>query len=281
MRRVRVAGVQMDPKILEKEKNLSKCLEFLETAAKKNAEIIVFPECALTGYCFSSLEESFSVAESVFGPSSRAIASLCKELNVYTIIGFLERDGDKYYNSIALIGPNGVIGTYRKLHLPFLGIDRFVNPGDQPLKIFETEVGRIGMNICFDIRIPESARVLTLLGAESIMLPTNWPKGAELVPKYVINARAYENRVNVIAVNRVGKERGFEFIGQSKIVDYSGKTLAEANSLKEEIIFATIDLDGARKKHVIIVPGEFELPLFEGRRPEFYGILVKAINTYQ
>jgi len=281
MRRVRVAGVQMDPKILEKEKNLSKCLEFLETAAKKNAEIIVFPECALTGYCFSSLEESFSVAESVFDPSSRAIASLCKELNVYTIIGFLERDGDKYYNSIALIGPNGVIGTYRKLHLPFLGIDRFVNPGDQPLKVFETEVGRIGMNICFDIRIPESARVLTLLGAESIMLPTNWPKGAELVPKYVINARAYENRVNVIAVNRVGKERGFEFIGQSKIVDYSGKTLAEANSLKEEIIFATIDLDGARKKHVIIVPGEFELPLFEGRRPEFYGILVKAINTYR
>jgi len=280
MRRVRVAGVQMDPKILEKEKNLSKCLEFLETAAKKKAEIIVFPECALTGYCFSSLEESFSVAEPVLGPSSRAIASLCTELNVYTIIGFLERDGEKYYNTVVLIGPKGLIGKYRKIHLPFLGIDRFVNPGNQPLKVFKTGVGRIGMNICFDVRMPESARILTLLGAESIMLPTNWPKGAELVPKYVINARAYENRVNFIAVNRVGKERGFEFIGQSKIVDYSGKTLVEANSLKEEIIFATIDLDGARKKHVILVPGEFELPLFKGRRPEFYGILVKAINTY-
>ncbi len=280
MRNVRVAGVQMDPKILEKEKNLSKCLEFLETAAKKKAEIIVFPECALTGYCFSSLEESFSVAEPVFGPSSRAIAALCRELNVYTIIGLLEKDGEKYYNTVALIGPKGLIGKYRKLHLPFLGIDRFVDPGDQPLKVFETGVGRIGMNICFDIRMPESARVLTLLGAESIMLPTNWPKGADLVPKYVINARAYENRVNVIAVNRVGKERGFEFIGQSKIVDYSGKTLVEANSLEEEIIFATIDLDGARKKHIVLVPGEFELPLFKRRRPEFYGLLVKAINTY-
>ena len=148
------------------------------------------------------------------------------------------------------------------------------------MKVFETGVGRIGMNICFDIRMPESARVLTLLGAESIMLPTNWPKGADLVPKYVINARAYENRVNVIAVNRVGKERGFEFIGQSKIVDYSGKTLVEANSLEEEIIFGTIDLDGARKKHIVLVPGEFELPLFKRRRPEFYGLLVKAINTY-
>ncbi len=280
MRNVRVAGVQMDPKILEKEKNLSKCLEFLETAAKKKAEIIVFPECALTGYCFSSLEESFSVAEPVFGPSSRAIAALCRELNVYTIIGLIEKDGEKYYNTVVLIGPKGLIGKYRKLHLPFLGIDRFVDPGDQPLKVFETGVGRIGMNICFDIRMPESARVLTLLGAESIMLPTNWPKGADLVPKYVINARAYENRVNVIAVNRVGKERGFEFIGQSKIVDYSGKTLVEANSLEEEIIFATIDLDGARKKHIVLIPGEFELPLFKRRRPEFYGLLVKAINTY-
>jgi predicted amidohydrolase len=280
MRNVQVAGVQMDPKILEKEKNLSKCLEFLETAAKKSAEIIVFPECALTGYCFSSLEESFSVAEPVFGPSSRAIAALCRELNVYTIIGLIEKDGEKYYNTVVLIGPKGLIGKYRKLHLPFLGIDRFVDPGDQPLKVFETGVGRIGMNICFDIRMPESARVLTLLGAESIMLPTNWPKGADLVPKYVINARAYENRVNVIAVNRVGKERGFEFIGQSKIVDYSGKTLVEANSLEEEIIFATIDLDGARKKHIVLVPGEFELPLFKRRRPEFYGLLVKAINTY-
>jgi len=280
MRNVRVAGVQMDPKILEKEKNLSKCLKFLETAAKKKAEIIVFPECALTGYCFSSLEESFSVAEPIFGPSSRAIAALCRELNVYTIIGLLEKDGEKYYNTVALIGPKGLIGKYRKLHLPFLGIDRFVDPGDQPLKVFETGVGRIGMNICFDIRMPESARVLTLLGAESIMLPTNWPKGADLVPKYVINARAYENRVNVIAVNRVGKERGFEFIGQSKIVDYSGKTLVEANSLEEEIIFATIDLDGARKKHIVLVPGEFELPLFKRRRPEFYGLLVKTINTY-
>lgn len=280
MRRIKVAGVQMNPKILEKEKNLTKCLELMEVATKRNARIVVFPECALTGYCFSSLEESFSVAEPIFGPSMQTLASLCTELNVYTIIGFLEKDGDKYYNTIALIGPKGIIGQYRKLHLPFLGIDRFVNPGNQPFKVFETELGRIGMNICFDVRMPESARILTLLGAETIMLPTNWPKGAELVPKYVINARAYENRVNVVAVNRVGKERGFEFIGQSKIVDYSGKTLAEANSLKEEVIFAMIDLDGARKKHVILVPGEFELPLFKGRRPEFYGILVKAINTY-
>jgi len=279
MRRVKVAGVQMNPKILEKEKNLTKCLEWMDVAAKSNAKIVVFPECALTGYCFSSLEESFSIAEPIFGPSMLTLTSLCAELKICTIIGFLERDGDKYYNSVALIGPKGVIGKYRKLHLPFLGIDRFVNLGNESLKVFETELGRIGMNICFDIRMPESARILTLLGAEMIMLPTNWPKGAELVPKYVINARAYENRVNVIAVNRVGKERGFEFIGQSKIVDYSGRTLAEANSLKEEVIFATIDLEGARKKHVILVPGEFELPLFKGRRPEFYGILVKAINN--
>ena len=279
MSEVKVAGVQMNPIILEKEKNLTKCLEFIETAAKKKAKIIVFPECALTGYCFSSLEEGMSVAEPMFGPSSRVLAALCSERKVYTIIGFLERERAQCYNTIALIGPEGVIGNYRKLHLPFLGIDRFVNPGNQPLKVYDTGVGRIGMNICFDVRIPESARVLTLLGADSIMLPTNWPKGADLVPKYVINTRAYENRVNFIAVNRVGKERGFEFIGQSKIVDYSGQTLVEATSFREETIFATIDLEGARNKRVILIPGEFELPLFTGRRPEFYRIIVKAINT--
>jgi predicted amidohydrolase len=272
---VKVAGIQTNPKILEKENNLNECLELIQTASSKGAKIIVFPECAITGYCFSSLEESLSIAEPILGPSTREISSLCIELGVYTIIGLLESEGEKCYNASALVGPSGFIGKYRKIHLPHLGVDRFVNRGDQPMKVFETEVGKLGMIICFDVRMPESARVLTLLGAESIMLPTNWPKGAELVPKYMINTRAYENRVNFVAVNRVGKERSFQFIGQSKIVDYSGKTLAEASSSKEEIIFATINLEEAKKKRVIIIPGEFELPLLEGRRPEFYDSLIK------
>ncbi len=273
MEQVGVAGVQTDPKILEKEGNLESCLQLIHIAARKGSKLIVFPECSLTGYCFSSLSEGLDIAERIPGPSTREISSLCKELRVYTIIGLLEKYGNKCFNSVAFIGPEGVIGRYRKIHLPYLGIDRFATPGDEPYAVYTTDLGKIGMQICFDVRFPESARVLALLGAEVIVLPTNWPEGAEPVSEFVINTRAYENRVNYVAVNRVGIERGFRFIGQSIIVDYQGKTLAKADPIKEEIIYAKLDPVGARNKHVVIVPGEFELPLFDARRPEFYSIL--------
>ncbi len=272
---VRVAGVQMEPKILEKERNLEKCLSLMWTAAENGAKLLVFPECSLTGYCFSSLDEAFPIAESIPGSSTEAIIRMCKELGVYAVLGLLEKDGMKVYNALVFAGPEGLVGKYRKIHLPHLGIDRFATHGDQPFRVFETEVGKVGVNICFDVRFPESARVMALQGAEIIALPTNWPVGAEGVPQYVINTRAYENRVNYIAVNRVGTERGFRFIGQSKIVDYTGRTVSEANALEEEVIYAELDLMGTRNKRVVIVPGEFELPLFEERRPEFYQKIIE------
>jgi len=267
---VKVAGVQMEPKILMKERNLEKCLSFMRTAAENGAKLLIFPECSLTGYCFSSLDEALPVAESIPGPSAEAIVRMCKELGVYAVVGLLEKDGRKIYNALVFAGPRGLVGKYRKIHLPHLGIDRFATRGDQPFRVFETRVGRVGVNICFDVRFPESARVMALQGAEIVALPTNWPVGAEGVPQYVINTRAYENRVNYVAVDRVGTERGFRFIGQSKIVDYAGRTVSEANALEEEVIYAELDLKGARNKRVVIVPGEFELPIFEERRPEFY-----------
>jgi len=272
---VRVAGVQMEPKILMKERNLEKCLSLMRTAAENGAKLLVFPECSLTGYCFSSLNEAFPIADSIPGLCTEAIIRMCKELGVYAVMGLLEKDGTKVYNALVFTGPEGLVGKYRKIHLPHLGIDRFATHGNQPFRVFETGVGRVGVSICFDVRFPESARVMAFLGAEIIALPTNWPVGAEDVPQYVINTRAYENRVNFIAVNRVGTERGFKFIGQSKIVDYTGRTISEANAYEEEIIYAEFDLKGTRNKRVVIVPGEFELPLFEERRPEFYHKIIE------
>jgi predicted amidohydrolase len=167
------------------------------------------------------------------------------------------------------------VGKYRKTHLPHLGVDRFVAPGDAPLDVYDTAIGRIGLNICFDVRFPEPARVLALNGADLIALPTNWPEGAESAPDYLVNARAIENRVTYVAVDREGAERGFRFIGRSKIVDYRGQTLAEASPDREAIIYDTLDLELARDKHVVVTPGEYELPLFTGRRPELYAALVE------
>ncbi|MDQ1279612.1 MAG: Amidohydrolase [Thermoproteota archaeon] len=276
-RLVKVAAIQSDPKILEVEKNLDECLEFIKVASKKDAKLIVFPECSLTGYCFSSFDEVMSVAETIPGRNVNIVSSLCKELGVYVVIGLVEREGDKCFNSLSILGPKGFIGKYRKLHLPYLGLDRFVSHGDIPLRILDTEVGKLGGIICFDTRFPEAVRILALLGAEIIVLPTNWPKGADLVPKYVINTRAYENRVHYIAANRVGRERGFRFIGHSKIVHCSGVTLAEASISKEEIIYAQLSPEESREKHVVIKKNEFELPLFKERRPELYELICKKI----
>jgi predicted amidohydrolase len=275
MLNMKIAGAQMNPWILEKERNLEKCLDNTRIAKKAGAELVVFPECALTGYCFTSREESFTMAETVPGWSTCTIAALCQELETYVVVGLLEKARDKLYNTAAFLGPGGLIGKYRKNHLPYLGADRFTDHGNKAYQTYTTPIGNIGLNICFDLRFPEPSRIMALKGAEIIVLPTNWPEGAENSPEHYVSVRASENRVNCIAVNRVGSERGFKFIGCSKIVDPDGKTLVEASSNKEEIIYADVDLHAAKNKRVVIRPGEYELPLWDERRPELYGTIAR------
>jgi len=176
---MKVAAVQMDIKILEKERNLEKILDCLESTAQAGAGIVVFPECALTGYCFTSLEEAAPVAEPVPGPASEALAAAALKLDCTAVVGMLERDGDKVYNSALVVTPQGIAGTFRKLHLPYLGIDRFVTPGDKPFPVFETAHGKLGINICFDCSFPEAGRVLKLKGVQLLAIATNWPIGSD------------------------------------------------------------------------------------------------------
>lgn len=276
MEKIRIAGVQMTPRILEKARNLNTCLERLKEATRLGARLTVFPECCLTGYCFPSLDEAIPLAETIPGPSTQEIAAACQKLQVHVIIGLIERDEDRFYNVAVLVGPEGVVGKYRKIHLPHLGVDRFLDRGNLPFKVHHTPIGRIGINICYDSAFPESARVMALTGADIIALPTNWPRGRERIPSFVINTRAFENKVHYIAVDRVGEERGISFIGRSKIIDCQGMTLAEASPTEEEIIYADVDLEEARRKRTVLIPGEFEFDLMEDRRPEFYHEISKA-----
>lgn len=271
----RIAGVQMDIQLGEVDKNLSRMCEKLTEASRGGAHLTVFPECAVPGYCFSSLEEALPYAQTVPGPATDRMVQKCAELKCFALFGMLERDGNRVFNAAVLVGPEGVVGSYRKIHLPFLGIDMFSTPGDRPFAVQSAGPVRVGMNICYDAAFPETARCLSLLGADLIALPTNWPPGAECTADCVINARAMENGVYFIAVNRVGTERGFSFIGRSKIVDPVGKTLAEAQTLGEEILYADIDPEWARNKHVIRVPGKHEIDRLADRRPEMYGPIVE------
>ena len=269
-----IAGVQMEPKIFEKENNLERIINFSRDAHKKGARLVVFPECALTGYIFSNLQEAQPMAESIPGPSTDRIQKICKELDFLVLVGLIEKEGNECFNSAVLIGAEGVIGKYRKIHLPFLGLDRFVNRGDIPFKVYNTKLGKLGWVICYDQSFPETIRILAIKGAEIVALLTNWPEGVEATSRYIVPARAVENRINYIAVNRVGRERGFRFIGESKIIDYSGKILSEASSDREEILCAEVDLEKAREKRQVFIPGELELDRLKDRRPEFYYPLI-------
>jgi predicted amidohydrolase len=278
--KVKIAAVQIDPEIMNIDKNLNKVLDQSKIAADNMAKLIVFPECSLSGYVYASREEAIPYMVTVPGPETEKLVGYAKELGVHIVVGLLEivPDNDKCYNSAVLVSPQGIIGTYRKTHLPFLGVDRFVDPSDEPFRVYSTPAGVLGMHICYDCNFPENARVMTLLGAEILILPTNWPDGRNKVAEFVVNTRAYENKVAVVAVDRVGTERGSNFIGHSKIVNALGDTLAEASGDKEEIIYAEIDLDDSRNKRYIFKPGEFELDFICDRRPELYNELVKKTD---
>jgi predicted amidohydrolase len=273
---IKIAGVQMEPVILDKAGNLARCLEMIAVAAREGARLVLFPEAALSGYVFGSLEEALPVVETVPGPSTEKIMDYCRELEVHVIVGLLEEDRGNHYNTAVLVGPSGLIGKYRKSHLPYVGIDRFLNHGDLPWQVYDTDIGKIGLGICYDLDFPEHARALALMEAEVIALVTNWPQGVEFAPEHLVHARAIENSVYCLAVNRVGEERGVKFFGRSKFVDCLGRSIAEGKAYQEDIIYAEINPALARQKHRVRVPGEFEVNMLGDRRPELYGIVAQT-----
>jgi predicted amidohydrolase len=273
----RVAVAQLDPLIGEPERNLETCIARLEEAAADGAELLVLPECAIPGYMFDSLEEGMSFAEEVPGPSVEALERECARLGMHVCCGMLERDGDRLRNAAVLVGPDGLVGTYWKMHLPFLGIDRFTTPGDE-FCVWETPLGRVGVEICYDLRFPEMTRTLALMGADLVAHPTNFPVAARVQTEVIAPARAAENRIYLLTANRVGTERTGSFCGRSQIVDPFGTRLAEADPTEEILLVADVDVEKARDKDYVI-PGEYELYLFGHRRPELYGALVEEVET--
>ncbi|HET9178501.1 MAG TPA: carbon-nitrogen hydrolase family protein [Terriglobia bacterium] len=266
---MKVAAVQMDVKILANDRNLARVVEHLERAVREGAELVVFPECALSGYCFTSRAEALPAAESIPGPSTDKLAAAARRLGTSLVIGMMERAGDELYNSAAVITPEGLQGVHRKLHLPYLGIDRYNGLGDAPFRVFQAGQAKIGVNICYDCSFPESGRVLKLNGAQILAIPTNWPVGSDTwahIPK----VRAIENHMYVAAADRVGEERGFRFAGHSQIIDVTGAVLVEAGETEETILYADIEPALADVNRVVRIAGEWEYDRIAARRPEMY-----------
>jgi predicted amidohydrolase len=275
---VRVAVAQTAPEIGANQRNLAQVIDQLGEAAASGAKLVVFPECALSGYLFDDVETCAAYAERIPGTATERLVEACSRWGTHVAIGILERATDAIYNSAVLLGPAGLIGHYRKAHLPGLGLDRFVAHGNTPFAVYDTPIGRVGLAVCYDIRFPEPARIMALQGADIIALPTNWPVVNRLAPPSTIpdlltRARACENRVFLAASDRVGREHGVDFLGRSQLVDVYGTIVAEAGTISEEILYADFDLALARQKDFVYQSGEFETHWFADRRTDLYGPL--------
>jgi N-carbamoylputrescine amidase len=252
---VKIACVQMEPVVGEKEQNVRRTLEFIGTAAANGARLIVLPELCNSGYVFNSREEAFALAEEVpIGPTCRAWEDLARTHGLHIVAGISERDGQALYNAAVVIGPSGHVGTFRKVHL-WSEENLFFEPGNLGLPVFRTPLGRVGTLICYDGWFPESYRLCALQGADIVCVPTNWvpipgqPRHREAMANILCMAAAHSNSLFVAAADRVGVERGQPFIGQSLIVSYTGWPIGgPASSDREEIIYAEANLADARRK---------------------------------
>lgn len=272
---MKVAAVQFDVKIGEIEHNRTRIIDFIKETRTHGAELTIFPECALTGYCFESVVEALPFTEPAPGPSTDFIVKTLKEVEGFAVFGMLTPSDDGVFNTAVLAGPDGVIAAYRKIHLPGLGIDQYATYGDCPFEVHDLGEIKVGLAICYDSAFPESSRIMALQGADLIALPTNFPTGAENMTKYAINTRAMENKIYFAAVNRVGTERGFRFIGETTIADPDGNTLGKGSGTDEEILYFEVDPRKSREKRIVRVPGKHAIDRMADRRPEMYTKLVE------
>jgi predicted amidohydrolase len=233
------------------------------------ADLLVLPELCNSGYNFQSMEQAWATSEEVgSGVFVRYLGSLCRHHNCHVVSGLNEREGDRLYNSAILVGPEGYVGRYRKLHL-FLNEKDFFQPGDSGLPVFDIGGCRVGMLVCFDWIFPEVWRILALEGADIICHPSNLVLPG--LAQRAVPVHGLTNRVYVVTANRIGVERDLTFTGLSTIADPKGNVLLQASPSAEEVGLVEVDIGLARDKN--ITPRNH---LWADRRPDEYSLLSKT-----
>jgi N-carbamoylputrescine amidase len=271
---VTIASIQMAPRVGEKSRNVARSIELIERAAAGGAQVAVLPELCNSGYVFESRDEAFALAETIDdGETIRAWAMLAARLRITLVAGFAEREGDRLYNSAAVISPQGVLGRYRKLHL-WCDEQLFFEHGNLGVPVFHTPYGRIACAICYDIWFPEVFRAAALQGADLLCVPTNWvpmpaqPEGLPVMANMLAMGGAHANGLVVAAADRVGTERGQPFLGRSIIVDSHGWPAAgPASATEEEVLLATVNLADARRNRQLNAFNH----VLRDRRTDLYG----------
>ncbi len=245
------------------------CQKIISALENVDADLIVLPELALSGYYFKDKSESLKYSEDPQNSKHLdSLANLANKNNLHLVVGFAEKQGEQCYNSAALIGPNGIEHIYRKVHL--FNEEKFCfDPGDTPFIVNNIKGVKIGMMICFDWVFPEVTRVLALQGAQIICQPSN------LVLTFcqqTMLARCIENKVFAITANRYGTDKrpqgSLKFTGMSQVVAPGGKLLHRAASQRDALFVTDINPKDADNKMITEHNG-----VLSDRRPEFYSLL--------
>ena len=290
---IKLSVVQFASEWLQPEKNAQRMKEFVEAEAKTGQELIVFPELSNTGYITPALVGEpcgyegmtyaqfatayVRAAETVPGPTTEALSEVTRRYGVYVVVGIAQKHPvipASLYNSGVLIGPQGVIGIHHKMHIP-LNEKQFFYPGNTA-EVFKTDLGNIGIEVCYDGRFPEISRILTLKGAEIICCIWCAPAlftvpDAENQLKYRSYTRAQENGVYFISCNRSGWEGKTQLMGHSVVAAPDGTIVAMSQTTDEEVIRVLLTEEW-------LIRYRSMLTLFRDRRPEMYGLICKPLS---
>lgn len=275
---MRIACCQIIPEVTDPAGNEARALEAIAAAVAGGARIVVLPELTNSGYVFRSDDETRTAATPADGPVLQGWAEQAAKGDALVIGGFAELAPDgRVFNGLALLDGGGVRAVYRKLHL-WDEESRWFERGDAPAPVIDTEHGRIGLAVCYDLEFPELTRGLALQGAELIVIPTNWPHeqppaGGRPILHTLAATTAYLNKVFVAVCDRAGSERGLEFEGGSVIADPDGALVAGPVADRGvETIVADCDLSRSRDKRT-----SERNDAFADRRPELYSGSLRGI----
>ncbi len=269
IRRFQIALAQTSSSRGQKTENLRKMNKIVARKEMNNVDLVIFPELSLTGYVLR--DQVYELAETIPGPSTRAVENIARRMKKYIVFGMpelSEKTQGTIYNTAVFMGPEGLIGKYRKMYLPTHSVfeeKRYFRPGYQPA-VFDTELGKIGLIICYDIFFPEISRLTRLEGAQLIVCISASPGARKAFFETLVAARALENTAFLAYVNLVGIEDGLQFWGGSRLIGPQGRIVSRAKYDEEDLVVGEVDYTEIRQ-------AETSIPTLRDLRPELFEML--------
>jgi predicted amidohydrolase len=264
--KIKLALAQISSKRENKNENFLKIEKLTLKAKEQAADLVIFPELSLTGYVVR--DQVYELAETIPGPTVEKVEALAKKTGMHIIFGMpelSEKTQATAFNTAVFVGPSGLIGKYRKMYLPTHSVfeeKRYFRPGYQTAA-FQTDLGNIGLCICYDVFFPEVLRLTRLQGAQLIVCISASPAVRRGYFEILTSARALENTAFLAYVNLAGVEDGLQFWGGSRLVGPTGDILAKAKYDEEDFVICEVDYNDLRTAETFI-------PTLRDLRPELF-----------